>query len=122
MRWIFLLAVVLCGCASKEDAGAPPFPQRAGAWTLAEPPRATQPVAGARRAWEARYRGQPEIRVVLAEMRAQASAFEAVQKRRPSAGQLTFYRGRYFGVAESPGAAQPALNRFVNAFQDAMPQ
>ena len=48
------------------------------------------------------------------------SAFDAFQKWTPAqSGKLAFYRGRYFGVVESPGAGRATLDRFTVAFERA---
>lgn len=48
-------------------------------------------------------------------------AFFAVQSWRAEAGKLAFYHGRYFGIANSAGADQRMLNRFVAAFKKTLP-
>lgn len=79
MRWFLLIAVVLCSCASERRSPARPMPERVAGWMRAAPPKETAPLADAPRAWEAEYRGEPDVHVVLCEMPAQASAFEALR-------------------------------------------
>jgi hypothetical protein len=53
-------------------------------------------------AWEARYRGTSPCRVAIFEMRAEASAFELVQKWRREEGVVPIQAGRYFLAVECP--------------------
>ena len=59
--------------------------------------------------------------LIVYEMPSEPNAFEAVQKSRAQPGRMVFYKGRYFGVAESPGAEVRVLDRFVAAALKAMP-
>ena len=71
---------------------------------------------------EARYDGTPPIQVHLEQKSSQTTAFSAVQSWRPEPNKLAFYRGRIFGIVESPGADLRTLNRFVTAFEKTLPQ
>jgi hypothetical protein len=78
----------------------------------------------ARRVCQAEYAGSPSMRLTLFEMPewAGATAFDAFQKWRPSQpGKMAFYKGRYFGVVESPQAGRAALDRFVVAVENTLP-
>jgi hypothetical protein len=51
-----------------------------------------------------------------------ATAFDALQKWRPAQpGKVGFFKGRYFGVVESPQADRPTLDRFTVAVEGALP-
>ena len=108
-RILLLVACLGAGCARPEPVFEPP-PNIAG-WTLAE-------AAGG----VIRYRGTPDIQVHLERKRSQTLAFSAVQDWRAREGQLAFFHGRYFGIAESPGASQRTLNTFVAAFDKMLPE
>jgi hypothetical protein len=49
------------------------------------------------------------------------SAFDAWQKWQTEPGKMSFYKGRYFGVVESPTADMNTLNRFTVAIESALP-
>ncbi len=64
------------------------------------------------------------MRLTLVEMPEQpgASAFDAWQKWRPAQpGKLGFYKGRVFGVVESPQADRATLDRFTVAVEKGLP-
>jgi hypothetical protein len=50
-----------------------------------------------------------------------ATAFDALQKWQILPGKMAFYKGRYFGVVESPKADRNALNRFTIAVESTLP-
>ena len=77
-------------------------------------PVAADPKAVA--AWSASYAGTPPIEVTVQEMSSTTLAFDKVQSWRGEPGKLAFYKERYFGIAESPGADQRTLNRFTTGF------
>jgi hypothetical protein len=110
-------------------------PSAAGAWTLSGAADCVKSIpielqtwrgiARARRVCRAEYAGSPTMRLTLVEMPEQpgASAFDAWQKWRPAQpGKLGFYKGRVFGVAESPLADQATLDRFTVAVEKALPR
>jgi hypothetical protein len=112
-RAFLLVAILVCaGC------GAKPFqlPESAGDWRLAGQTHAQADQ------WTAVYQGQPEMRLELRRMSSGTMAFSAVQSWRAEAGKLAFYRGRYFGIASSPGADHATLNRFVAAVEKGIPE
>jgi hypothetical protein len=49
------------------------------------------------------------------------SAFDAWQKWQTQPGKMSFYKGRYFGVVESPNADMNTLNRFTVSIESALP-
>jgi hypothetical protein len=122
-------AVLLAACS---NAPVPvTLPQKAGNATLAGPSAAVQPVpaewtrwrgtSGATRAWQAKYTGPPDIALTLLEMPSSAKAFDAFQMWQNQAGTMAFYKGQFFGVAESPGADMQTLNRFLLAIEAVLP-
>ena len=109
-------------------------PSAVAAWKLSAPadcvnslPAEAQSwrgTSGARRVCRAEYAGSPSIRLTLFEMPEWpgATAFDAFQKWRPAQpGKMGFYKGRYFGVAESPQADRARLDRFAVAVQNVLP-
>ena len=74
-------------------------------------------VATARRVCRAEYGGQPAMRLTLFDLPgypAGGGAFDAWQKWPPNQpGKIGFFVGRFFGVAESPGADRATLDRFA---------
>jgi hypothetical protein len=114
-RWILLvtLAALLSACAQTADR-KPPFPETVSTWRLGS-------VGGDGSKWIARYQGQPDITLDLSEMSSTTAAFSAVQNWRPEPGKLAFYKGRFFGMAQSPAADQRTLNAFVTAFEKTLP-
>lgn len=112
----FILMVMLTGCV--QTGKVPVLPATAAEWTLdpasypgdQKPPQLT-----------ATYKGAPDITVRLTQKGNQTLAFSDVQSWRAEPGKLAFYKGSWFGVAESAGADQRLLNRFVTAFQKQLP-
>jgi len=104
-----LLTMLGAGCARKADLR---FAEAVEGWRLVESKGFT----------EARYDGTPPIQVHLEQKSSQTTAFSAVQSWRPERGKLAFYRGRIFGIVESPGADLRTLNRFVTVFEKTLPQ
>lgn len=66
---------------------------------------------GLRQAVRARYQGNGELTVRVFKMKAQASAFELVQKWRAEPGKMFFQAGDHFVILEQPGAAPEMLSR-----------
>jgi hypothetical protein len=109
-------------------------PATAAEWKLSAPAdcvksvpaelRAWRGTAGARRVCRADYTGTTTMRLTLFEMGSfpGASAFDAWQKWRPAQpGKMGFFKGRYFGVVESPQADRMTLDRFTVAVEKALP-
>src|SRR5271157_2505617 len=87
---------------------AKPVPQRLRIWNG---------TLGARQACRAEYAGPVAVTFTLYDMpdTPGATAFDALQKSRTEPGKMAFFKGHYFGVAESPAADMATLNRFVMA-------
>lgn len=109
-------------------------PHIAGAWTLSGTSecvkylpseiRQWRGISGARRVCRADYAGLVPVRLTLIEMPESpgATAFDAWQKWRPAQpGKVGFYKGRFFGVAESPTADRETLNIFASEVQRWLP-
>ena len=109
-------------CTWRGENGPPAFPKYAGDWTLTSGPDNTEALAGAEGAWTMQYSGTPPMRLTVCKMPSQTGAFDAVQRWRAEAGKLAFYKGRFFGIAESPGADHAALNRFAATVQASLPE
>jgi hypothetical protein len=122
-------AVLLAACSNAPVSVT--LPQKAADATLAAlaGPVASVPAGwtpwrgtpGAARAWRATYTGPPDIVLTLLEMPTSAKAFDAFQMWQTQAGRMAFYKGRFFGVAESPGADMQALNRFLLQIEAVLP-
>jgi hypothetical protein len=108
-------------------------PSAAAAWKLSAPADCVNSVpaelqfwrgtSGARRVCRAEYAGSPAMRLTLFEMPEWpgATAFDAFQKWRPTQpGRVGFFKGRYFGVVESPLADRATLDRFAAAVEKAL--
>jgi hypothetical protein len=109
-------------------------PAEFGGWKLAAPPvcgkaipadaQGWRGVAGGRRVCRAEYAGSPAVRVTFFDLPGYPvgpGAFDAWQKWPPNQpGKIGFFAGRFFGVAESPGADRAALDRFAVAFVKAL--
>jgi hypothetical protein len=78
--------------------------------------------SGALKVWRASYAGNPPMMLTLYQMPwSPGSAWDAIQEWRTRAGAMAFAKGRYFGVAQSPGADQRTLKRFVQGVTAALP-
>ena len=72
--------------------------------------------------WRSTYNGTSPITITLYAMPwSPGSAWDAIQKWRPAPGTMAFAKGRYFGVAVSPGADQATLRRFVQTVTATLP-
>ena len=96
------------------------MPASVGEWRRSGDASAATPVPRGVAAWSAVYDGTPRITATIHEMPS-GLAFDVLQKWRPEPGKLAFFRGRYFGVAESAGTDQRALQPFVAAFEKLLP-
>jgi hypothetical protein len=129
--WRFGILAVAIGCAPVFGLFSPELkalPASAGEWRLEE--QATRkPVPTewknfrsgewARKAWRGKYVGEPPMAVTVYLM--PRSAFDAIQQWRVAPGKMAFFKGGYFGIAESPGASQERLLRFVRGVEAALP-
>jgi hypothetical protein len=124
-RRTWLAAALACGCGGGERRLAALLPRSPNGWELAAvqavAPGAVPPEVAARRPQEAvraAYRGRSEVTLWLYRMSSAASAFALVQSWRPRENARAFYKGRYFGVAESARD----LAEFTTALESALPQ
>jgi len=118
--FLLLIVVLLAAGCSPKTASSFSMPASVAEWERASDSTSAALAPKALGAWTARYAGTPEITVVVNEMPATTLAFDSLQSWRPTSGKLAFYRGRYFGIAESRGADQRTLSRFVTAFEKSL--
>jgi hypothetical protein len=121
-------AILLAGCPKPVSIA---LPQRAGDATMTGSPRSAQPppaewttwrgTSSATRGWRATYSGPRELVLTLLEMSSSAQAFDAFQKWQTGGGRMAFYKGQFFGVAESAGADVQTLNAFVMGIEAVLP-
>ena len=130
---VFVLAMLL-GIGSRLHSCATPLqalPSGAGEWSMRGTVHCAAPVAadlvwrgtaGARRVCRATYTGPAEMALTVYDMPdlPGATPFDALQKWQSQPGRMAFFQGRYFGVAESPGADMQTLSRFLTAFTSAL--
>lgn len=118
-RNLFLLAPIALG-ACKPGESQPRLPEVCADWRL-ESVQPADPIPRAARGFAAQYTGTPPIRVLLYEMSSNTIAFDVLQSWRAEPGKLASFQGKYFWIAESAGADQRTLNRFVSAFAKGLP-
>ena len=118
-RWIFTFSAIalMASCASKPTTKLN-FPPTVSDWHLDSTTEDSTPNT---RKSQAVYQGTPTITVELTEKSSTTIAFSTVQDWRPTSGKLAFYKGRFFGIAQSPTAGQRTLNKFVTAFEASLP-
>ena len=135
--WLVLVGAVVIelshGLFVPQLNGLPPAPAE---WKLVDQAvlqssshdaKAWNGTSGALKVWRASYAGNPPagnppMKLTLYQMPwSPGSAWDAIQEWRPLPGTMAFAKGSYFGVAESPGAEQRTLKRFVQAVTTALP-
>jgi hypothetical protein len=135
--WHIAILAVLLAAGSDIWLLATPSadpPRVAGPWVLSAaagcvkyiPPeiREWPGISGARRVCRADYTGLSPMRLTLLEMPGSpgATAFDAWQKWRPAqSSKMGFYKGRFFGVVESPTASREVLSLFISALEKSLP-
>lgn len=118
---VVVTALFLAGCGPPGRSKVPVLPRTAAGWTLeADAAACSELIPSARAAWRARYRGAPPVVLTVYEMPSETNGFDALQKWRPSTGRMAFYQGRYFAIAEAPGADFRTLNTFIAAVRGGM--
>jgi hypothetical protein len=128
----FLIVAVAVGFCSEQRWFATSkltLPPSAADWRIEGSPACAKPVPANLRPWRgtagalqvctARYIGSPAMTLTIFDMPGSvgATAFDAFQKWQTQPGKLAFYKGRYFGVVESPNAGLSTLNRFTIAVE-----
>jgi hypothetical protein len=73
----------------------------------------------ARKAWRGTYIGARPMTVTVYGM--PRGGFDAIQQWSVTPGKMAFLKGGYFGIAESAGASQEELTRFVRGVEAALP-
>ena len=120
-RWLLLVpAVLLAGCRK----GVPRdnlLPEALGAWKrtslarVSAPDTNVIPPASIRRVQSAGYAENGKVDVTLYELTSSAAALDAVQRWRPAADTVFFYRDDLFVVIKYKDSDRKALNAFVAA-------
>lgn len=109
-----LPALLLAGCAPQKPKIA--LPAEIAGWRL-KATRELPPSAGAVRVIEGYYEGKGEVTVDLYQMKSSAAALDAVQKWRPSADTVFFYKDVYFVLVKWRSADRGALQEFIRALE-----
>ncbi len=134
MKWLWRFAIltVVIGCGPIFGLLFPrpelkALPVSAAEWRLANQ-AVLKPVPAemksfrsgewARKAWRGTYVGERPMTVTVYET---GRSWDTIQQWRVVPGKMAFLKGGYFGVAESPGASQEELARFVRGVEVALP-
>jgi len=122
-NWLWL-AVVLCGCRSEAPLPDLFPPTVAGVWrrtALANPPLSSAPDPVPRtavnRLQTATYEGPGKLEARAYELDSPAVALDLVQRWRPSADTVFFYRDRFFVVVKWDQAERKSLEAFVRELE-----
>jgi len=129
---LFLVVAAIAVCSDLLSYMGPSvsLPPAAAGWSLAAAQDCARPtpaqlqawrgISGARRVCRGVYRGSPEMILTIYDLPEWgAGAFDAWQKWQTQPGKMAFYKGRYFGVVESPDADIRTLDRFITAVEGA---
>jgi hypothetical protein len=119
-RGLVASALVLAGCGRSGPTGDL-LPETVGAqWrraSLADVPLTSLPqpltASTVKRAQSARYEGPGKLEATLYVMSSSAAALDAVQRWRPEANTIFFYRDEFFVVVRYEPGDRQALNAFV---------
>ncbi len=123
------MALLFCGCRQSSPP-LPIFPEMvAGIWrrtALREVPvsEAPDPISrtSVNRLQAATYEGPGKLEARAYELTSPAVALDLVQRWRPSADTVFFYRGRYFVVVKWDQAERTALSAFVKEMEQRLPE
>lgn len=134
MKALWLIPMAAMAIEASNGLFAPQLnalPTAAAEWKLVEqtvikPSSREQPAwsgtSGALKALRGTYSGAPPITLTLYLLPwSPGSAWDAIQQWRRLPGAMAFAQGRYFGVAQSPGADQGTLRRFVQGVTATLP-
>jgi hypothetical protein len=123
-RALFVVFIGLAGCGKAARPFEEVLPEQiAGGWqrnnltSIRNVPQVVSQL-GLEEGVETTYQGSGAVHVQLFRMRAETSAFELMQKWRPDQG-VAAYKGPYFFVATSQGAAPHAVAALLRALQQA---
>jgi hypothetical protein len=113
-------AALAGGCGKPGVPRADVLPQALGEWRrtalsdgpLPETPEPI-PRGSVKRVQTANYEGPGKVNVTLYELSSSAAALDAVQRWRPAADTVFFYRDEFFVVVKYRDADRKALNAFV---------
>jgi hypothetical protein len=118
-RMLLLSAAALMGCGRTNPEVADPLPESVGVWrrsVISDAPAGGEgviPAGSIRRVRKATYEGPGKLEVALYELTSSAAALDAVQRWRPAANTIFFYRDQYFIVVQYETADRKAINEFV---------
>ncbi len=119
-RCLLLGSAAVVGCrrtVPRENL----LPAAIGPWkrtaleTVPSPDTSVIPQGGIRRVQRATYEGEGKVEVSLYELKSSAVALDAVQRWRPAADTVFFYRDDLFVVVRYESADRKAVNAFVAA-------
>ncbi|MBM3728317.1 MAG: hypothetical protein FJW40_23195 [Acidobacteria bacterium] len=120
-----VLSAFLTGCATAVDSSPPILPAVvSGVWTrktaeqlpVTEAPESIS-LLGVKSIGRADYEGPMNIRATVYQMSTPASAFESVQRWRPSPGRFASQKDALFIVVETPFPDQSAVKTFLTNFE-----
>ena len=119
-RVLVAAALLAAGCGRPAVPPADPLPEALGEWrrtALANKPFADAPDpiprGSAKSVRTASYGGPGKVEVTLYELTSSAAALDAVQRWRPAASTVFFYREEFFVVVEYRDADRKAVNAFL---------
>jgi hypothetical protein len=119
-RALLASAPFVAGCGKPRGPRANLLPDTLGAWrrtTLQDvslpAPSDIIPRGSVKRVQSAGYEGAGQLDVALYELTSPAAALDAVQRWRPAADTVFFYRDEFFVVVKYRNADRKALNAFV---------
>ncbi len=128
-RKIWLSAALFAAACGPGEQGLPWTPPAAiaGGWQLASseaipPEQAPEEVRrlGLETALRGRYDGPLPLTVEFYRMRSAPSAFELMQRWRPEPGRMASYKGRWFFLIQSDGAAHAELTAAAQGLEAAL--
>lgn len=122
-NWLWLV-LALAGCRSEPPMPDLFPPNVAGVWRrtgLANPPLSATPDpvprSAVNRLQTATYEGPGKLEARAYELDSSAVALDLVQRWRPSADTVFFYRGRFFVVVKWDQAERKSLEAFVRELE-----
>ena len=117
-RWRVAAAIARAACRKRRTPDQL-LPETSGAWKrgvveeIAAAGNDVIPAAGVRRTLQARYTGGGTVEVTLYELASSAAALDAVQRWRPAADTVFFYRDEFFVVLKFQSADRKLLQALV---------
>lgn len=123
-NWL-LASALLSACSRDSRTAQPVFPETvADVWRLKEKRELsvssapeTVPRASVRGVREGVYAGPGTVSATVVELASSAAALDAVQRWKPAADTVVFYKDNYFVVVRWRNADRKALTAFVRAME-----